>query len=331
MGHGAHPRYSIVRDDREEHLASFAEEVERGLSASPRSIPCRFLYDEAGSQLFEEICDLPEYYLTRAEREILEARADEIAGAFEGGPITLAEFGSGSSVKTRLLIEGLLRCHGRLRYLPVDISPSILEASALELLDDYDALEVRAIASEYQEGLRHVRADESRAKLVVWLGSSIGNLRREEAAAFLKRVRSALEPRDRLLVGVDLRKDAATLEAAYDDAAGVTARFSLNLLTRINRELGGDFRIPDFRHRARYDDAEGRVAIDLVSGRDQRVRIDALDAELDFSAGETVHVEDSWKYSEQEIDNLAEEAGLGTEVRWLDAGQRFSLNLLAPR
>ena len=331
MGPGAHPRYSIVRDDREEHLASFAEEVERGLSAPPRSIPCRFLYDEAGSKLFEEICDLPEYYLTRAEREILQDRADEIAQAFESGPITLAEFGSGSSVKTRLLIEGLLRGHGRLRYLPVDISPSILEASALELLDDYDALEVRAIASEYHEGLRHVHADESRAKLVVWLGSSLGNLPRDEAAGFLRRVRAALEPRDRLLVGVDLRKDAASLEAAYDDAAGVTGRFSLNLLARANRELDASFSLADFRHRACYDDEAGRVIIDLVSERAQRVRIGALDLELAFEAGEAIHIEDSWKYSETEIDALAEEADLRTESRWLDGQGRFSLNLFEPR
>jgi len=330
MGPGAHPRYSIFRSDHEQHLTSFAEEVERGLASSPRSIPCRFLYDEAGSQLFEEICDVPEYYLTRAEREILEARADEIAGGFTGGPITLAELGSGSSAKTRLLIEGLLRSHGRLRYLPVDISPSILEESALDLLDAYDALEVRAIVSEYQEGLRHVHADAAAAKLVVWLGSSIGNLTRTEATSFLQGVRRALEPRDRLLVGIDLRKDRTLLEAAYDDAAGVTARFSLNLLTRINRELGGGFDLEAFRHRAVYDENEGRVIIDLVSQRPQGVRVDGLDLELVFDVGEAIHIEDSWKYSEAEIDALAARARLAVERRWLDSAGRFSLNLLAP-
>lgn len=330
MGPGARQRYSIHRDDREQQLASFAEEVASGLTSPARSIPCRFLYDDVGSKLFEEICDVPEYYLTRAEREILEARAGEIAATFEGGPITLAEFGSGSSVKTRLLIEGLLHTHGRLRYLPVDISASILEESALELLDAYDALEVRGIASEYQDGLHHVHADEAAAKLVVWLGSSIGNLNREEARAFLAGVRSELESPDRLLVGVDLRKDRATLEAAYDDAAGVTARFSLNLLARINRELGGGFELSGFRHRAVYDEREGRVIIDLVSQRSQVVCIEEIELEIAFDAGETIHVEDSWKYSEQEIDALAATVGLRREQRWLDSAGSFSLNLLAP-
>ena len=330
MGFGAHPRYSIHVDDREQHLASFAEEVASGLTSSPRSIPCRFLYDDRGSKLFEEICDVPEYYLTRAEREILEARAGEIAAAFEAGPITLAEFGSGSSLKTRLLIEGLLRTHGRLRYLPVDISPSILEESSLELLDSYEALEVHAIATVYQDGLRHVHADEGKAKLVVWLGSSIGNLSREEAASFLQGVRRALDPGDRLLVGVDLRKDRATLEAAYDDAAGVTASFSLNLLARVNRELGGDFELSGFRHRAVYDESEGRVVIDLVSRRAQQVRIEEIGLEVAFADGEAIHIEDSWKYSESEIDALASRADLRTEKRWHDAARRFSLNLLAP-
>jgi L-histidine N-alpha-methyltransferase len=331
MGPAARQRYSIHRDDREQQLASFAEEVASGLTSPARSIPCRFLYDDVGSKLFEEICDVPEYYLTRAEREILEARAGEIAATFEGGPITLAEFGSGSSVKTRLLIEGLLHTHGRLRYLPVDISASILEESALELLDDYEALEVRAIASEYQDGLRHVHADQGKAKLVAWLGSSIGNLNREEATSFLQGVRRALEPRDRLLVGVDLRKDRETLEAAYDDAAGVTASFSLNLLARVNRELGGDFEVSAFRHRAVYDEDEGRVIIDLVSQRSQRVRIEEIGLDVSFAEGEPIHIEDSWKYSKSEIDALASRADLRTEKRWHDAAGRFSLNLLAPR
>jgi dimethylhistidine N-methyltransferase len=326
----AHPRYTIVRDDRKEHLASFADEVERGLGERPCSIPCRFLYDEVGSKLFEEICETPEYYLTRVEREILEERADEIAADFDG-PITLVELGSGSSVKTRLLIEGLLRAHGRLRYLPVDISPSILEESSLALLDAYEALEVHAIASEYRDGLRHVSGDEGRAKLVVWLGSSIGNLDREEASDFLAVVRGALDRQDRVLVGVDLRKDKEVLETAYDDSAGVTARFSLNLLSRINRELGGDFALPAFRHRAVYQEREGRVAIDLISQQAQRISIEGLDLDLEFEAGEAIHIEDAWKYAPAEIDALAASASFELDRRWLDAEGRFSINLLAPR
>jgi dimethylhistidine N-methyltransferase len=329
LKHVISPRFTLVAHDTDAHLASLAEEVEAGLTTARKSIPCRFLYDEEGSKLFEEICEVPEYYLTRAERSILEERADEVAEAFDA-PITLAELGSGNAAKTHLLIEAFLRAHGLLRYLPVDISAAVLEESAIELLDQYDALEVRAVASEYQEGLRHVRAETGRAKLVAWLGSSIGNLTRLEAASFLKSVRFALAPDDRMLVGIDLRKDARVHEAAYDDAAGVTARFSLNLLARINRELGADFDLGAFRHRAEYREDEGRVEIQIVSLREQHVAIDALDRVVHFSAGEGIHTENAFKYSLEEIEALAHAAGMKTAQRWLDGEQRFSLNLLAP-
>jgi dimethylhistidine N-methyltransferase len=330
MGIRASSRFQLIQTPGERRLASFAEEVSRGLDDRPRHIPCRFLYDEEGSRIFEEICELPEYYLTRAEHEILRAQAAAIAGVFDG-PITLAELGSGSSTKTRVLIEALLRAHGRLRYVPVDISQSMLEESALELLERYDGLEVRAIASEYREGLRHVRADDERKRLVVWLGSSIGNLGREEAGGFLAAVRRSLRDCDRLLVGIDLRKGRRELEAAYDDAAGVTARFSLNLLERANRELLADFDTRAFRHRAVYLEDEGRIVIDLVSLRPQRVGIAALRREVGLAAGEAIHVENSFKYSPAEIRALAHTAGLAVQEHWLDAAGRFSLNLLAPR
>jgi dimethylhistidine N-methyltransferase len=323
------PRLTLIHTESRAHLASFAEEVSNGLTAVPKTLPCRFLYDETGSQLFEEICDLPEYYLTRVEREILRERADQIAACFDG-PITLCELGSGSSSKTRLLIEALLQAHGRLRYVPVDISRSILEESASDLLDRYGALEVMAIASEYQEGLRQVGNHTERPKLVAWLGSSIGNLEREPAAEFLRGVRAVLTPADRMLVGIDLRKQAKVLEAAYDDAAGVTARFSLNLLDRMNRELDANFDKRSFHHQAVYKEAEGRVEIRVVSRERQRVLLDALDLEVDFEAGEGIYTEDAYKYSLAEIDGLAESAGFSVAQRWLDSEGRFSLNLLAP-
>ena len=322
-------RYVLIETNAERDLASFAREVETGLTSRPKTIPCRFLYDAAGSSLFEQICEVPEYYLTRAEREILAARSDEIAARFEE-PITLAELGSGSSSKTRLLIEAFLRRHRGLRYVPVDISRSALEESALDLLERYQALEVRAIASDYQAGLHHVRAERARPKLIAWLGSSIGNLGRAEAASFLRGVRHAMTERDRMLVGIDLRKDAGVLERAYDDAAGVTARFSLNLLDRINRELGGHFDRDGFRHQAVYLEEEGRVEIQLVSLRQQRVAIDDLDLEVEFAEGEGLYTENAFKYAPHEIDALARAAGLFTEHRWLDRAARFSLNLLAP-
>ncbi|MEE9609011.1 MAG: L-histidine N(alpha)-methyltransferase [Myxococcota bacterium] len=326
----AQSRYTLIESDDESDLSAFAEEVERGLTESPKHLPCRFFYDAEGSALFEAICGLPEYYLTRAENEILSARSGEIAGHFSG-PIALAELGSGSSTKTRSLIEAFLRRHGALRYVPVDVSRSMLESSALALLERYAGLEVRAIASEYAEGLRHVQAETDRPKLIAWLGSSIGNFERDEAARFLRRVRAAMAPRDRMLIGVDLRKAPDVLERAYDDAQGVTARFNLNLLERINRELSGHFDCSSFGHRAVYDQEMGRVSMFLVSERAQRVAIDDLGLEVDFGAGEAIHTESSYKYSAREIDELATRADLAVQHSWRDADQHFSLNLLAPR
>jgi dimethylhistidine N-methyltransferase len=324
----ASSRFTLIEGDAEGHFASLADAVSAGLSEPDKTLPCHFLYDEEGSLLFEEICELPEYYLTRTERSILAARADEIAHCFDG-PLTLAELGSGSSSKTRLLIEACLRAHGRLRYVPVDISAEILEASALALIDDYKGLEVQAIASEYREGLRHVRAETERTKLIAWLGSSIGNLTREDAASFLGSVRAAMTARDRLLVGIDLRKSTAELEAAYDDASGVTARFSLNLLHRLNRELEADFDVDAFRHSATYRDREGRVHIEIVSRKSQRVRIEALDMDVDFAADEPIHTESAYKYSFDEIEQLAAAAGLTVSRGWTDPEERFSLTLFA--
>jgi dimethylhistidine N-methyltransferase len=320
-------RYTLIDAVPEEE--SFADAVAEGLARRPRRIPCRFLYDERGSKLFEEICDLPEYYLTRAEREILLTRADRIAARFDR-PIVLAELGSGSSAKTRLVIDACLARHGRLRYVPIDISRSMLEATSIELLERYESLEIRAIASELRTGLQHVGRETSGPKLILWLGSSIGNLPRDEASSFLGRVRRAMTPDDALLIGIDLRKSSTLLERAYDDAAGVTARFTLNLLERMNRELGARFDASAFRHRAVYHEDEGRVAIEIVSLRRQRIPIGALEIDLELARGEAIHAEDSFKYSLAEIDALASAAGMRAEERWLDREARFSLNLFAP-
>jgi L-histidine N-alpha-methyltransferase len=322
-------RYLMIETPAERDAADFASAVAAGLTRAEKSLPCRFLYDARGSRLFEAICALPEYYLTRAEHAILAERAGEIAARFMQ-PTTLAELGSGSARKTRLLIEAFLPRHGALRYVPIDISRSALTASARGLLERYPGLEVHAIASEYQEGLRLLKALTPGPKLVAWLGSNVGNFDRREAAAFLQRVRAALGPADRVLLGVDLRKSRATLEAAYDDEQGVTARFTHNLLVRIDRELGGRFGNDSFAHRARWREDEGRIEIHLVSRRAQRIPIAALGLEIDFEAGEAIHIEDSFKYSPAEIDALLEAASLRCDARWLDAKSRYSLVLCAP-
>jgi dimethylhistidine N-methyltransferase len=305
----------------------FAEDVRRGLGARPKRLPCVHLYDAEGSRLFEAICELPEYYLTRAERSILVEHADDIVAKLEPES-ALVELGSGSSQKTRLLIEAFLRAQPRLRYVPIDVSREMLSESAHALAADYPRLEVHALAADYHAGLRALPLHRDEPKLVAFLGSSIGNLERDEAASFLREVAVHTGARDRVLLGVDLRKDRRTLERAYDDAAGVTARFDANVLARINRELGGHFALDRFHHRADYDAALGRVSMHLVAEGAQQVRIDALGMVVDFEDGETIHTEDSWKYAPEEIDALAASAGLATEARYFDAERRFSLSLL---
>ncbi len=321
-------RYALTEVDPHRNLDSFAAAVEAGLSARPKTLPCRFLYDEHGSALFEQICELPEYYLTRAEHQLLVDHGDQIAAAFSR-PVTLAELGSGSSTKTRVLIEALLRRQPRLRYVPVDISRSMLEETAEALLEDYGALEVHAIAGEYQEGLRHVRS-ETRPKVIAWLGSNVGNFERPNAARFLRGIRDVLSENDRVLIGIDLRKDRELLERAYDDRGGVTARFNLNLLARINRDLDGSFDLDRFAHRAEWREQEGRVKLGLESLEAQAITIKAIDRVVRFERGEHIHTEDSFKYSFAEIDDLADAAGLALEQRWLDATGAYSLNLFRP-
>ncbi len=325
----------VVTGARVDLHGAFADDVRAGLCRTPKSISCRYLYDAEGSRLFEAICALPEYYPTRTEAAILRTMAPAFAARFEDPP-ELIELGSGSSVKTRLLIEALLARHGHLLYRPIDISEDALVPSARELLRDFDGLKIHAIASEYVAGIRELESGlasggpSETPRLVLWLGSSIGNFGRTEAAAFLRSMGRSLRPRDRFLIGIDLRKERTVLEAAYDDAAGVTASFNKNLLVRINRELGGDFDVDRFRHVATYDKAEGAIKMLLVSEDDARVHVGELDLDVRFAAGEAMHTESSYKYSQSEIEALAGAPRFRLEEQWRDDDGRFSLNLMAP-
>jgi L-histidine N-alpha-methyltransferase len=326
----ARQRLTLIAGKTSNRLAAFSRDVHKGLTADPKYLPCCYFYDGEGSLLFEEICALPEYYLTRAEREILEARADELITRF-GVPPTLVELGSGSAAKTRLLIESCLSRHGTLRYVPIDICRVMLEESSLQLLEEYPCLEILAIAAEYRDGLRHLQTLGANPKLILWLGSNVGNFHRPEAVRFLQEVRATMADGDALLVGIDLRKERALLEPAYDDSHGITADFNLNLLTRINRELGGHFDLDAFRHRATYNEDLGRIEMDLVSKKDQHVPIDSLDLQVSLSAGEAIHTENSYKYSFAEIESLASASGFQITSQWLDDRRRFSVTLLARR
>lgn len=325
-------RFTVVRlrsDEDETH--SFAEDVRKGLGGRPKTLKPKYFYDDLGSHLFEAICHLEEYYVTVAEEEILRHRSDEIAGAF-GGPVRLIELGSGSSAKTRHLLAAVLRAQPTLHYLPVDISTAVLERSSRELVQSYDGLHVAAHAGDFGSALGHLatagvdRRGGERV-VVLFLGSTIGNLDPEPSRDLLRRVRRILEPRDGLLLGTDLKKSEDVLNAAYDDPLGVTAAFNLNLLVRINRELGGAFDVRRFRHRARYDAELGRVEMHLVSRTAQVVEIRDLDVKVHFEKDESIHTESSYKYDRDQLAAMARDSGFTLARSWLDAGERFSLNL----
>jgi L-histidine N-alpha-methyltransferase len=322
--------FTLIAGPRQDRRAVFARDVRAGLTATPKHLDCCYFYDRDGSRLFEEICQLPEYYVTRAERSILQERAEELVDRLPAG-VRVVELGSGSSSKTRHLLESLLRRQKKLHYVPIDICSIILQETSIALLHDFPELEITALATEYHEGLRHLKKLEPQSQLILWLGSNVGNFHRADAVAFLREVRTLMSVEDRLLMGVDLRKDRAIVEPAYDDARGVTAEFNLNLLARINRELEGDFDLDAFRHRAAYNDKVGRIEMYLVSTKQQRASIRALELAVDFTDGEMIHTENSYKYSLDEIEALASAAGYQIDQQWCDAERRFSVNLLRPQ
>ena len=287
-------------------------------------MPCRYFYDDEGSRLFEQICDLPEYYLTRTEDAILAAHADSMVSGWIADPV-MVELGSGSSSKTRRLIEASLRAYGRLHYVPIDVSRAILEESAQALVDQYPNLRVTGYAANYRDALAKIAARFDRPKLFVFLGSSLGNYETHAAIDLLRLIAQGMDPADRLLLGTDLDKNEAKLRAAYDDSAGVTARFNLNMLDRINRELGGDFNRNQFRHESRYNPERRRVEMHLVSLIDQAVTIPDASVSLRFTQGESIHTENSHKYTPELLKHLAERAGFVEEAAWTDAGDQFRI------
>lgn len=319
----------FLRRVRGRELPTFSEDVRRGLTSQPKVLYPKYLYDELGSRLFEAITALPEYYLTRAEAEILNTRAGEIAAAL-GGPVWVTELGSGDGQKTKLLIEALLARQGKLEYVPVDISESAVETSSRSLLFSYPDLRITAYIGDYHASLRRIREERKGPgrTLVLFLGSTIGNLDPEERLALVRDVRNLLNPGEGFLLGTDLKKPESVLLPAYDDALGVTAAFNLNLLARINRELGGNFDLAAFRHQARYNQQEGRVEMHLESRRDQRVAIRAAGLEVSLAAGETIHTESSYKFSLDQVAALAAETGFELRRTWMDSGGRFASNLL---
>jgi L-histidine Nalpha-methyltransferase len=309
---------------------SFAEDVRSGLLSYPKSLKPQYFYDDLGSALFEAICRLPEYYLTRAETEILSNYADKICRKLEEH-VTLIEFGSGKAEKTRFIIDSLLGSERDLLYLPIDVSFSALEESSRSLRNEYRELRIEPLAVDYYTGMEMIKSRSETRKFVLFLGSNIGNMYRDEAIEFLTRLRSILHRGDHLLIGMDLLKDKKILLPAYNDSLGVTAAFNKNLLVRINRELGGNFQLERFNHLARFNKEEGCVQMYLESTSDQVVRIEKLELDVEFLAGEMIHTENSYKYTIDQIEEFARLTGFYLKESFLDEEKRFSSNLLIAR
>jgi dimethylhistidine N-methyltransferase len=298
---------------------SFREDVIAGLSLPQKAIPPKYFYDARGSRLFEAICRLREYYPTRSEIALMRAHLPAVA-RFAGRGSTLIEYGSGESLKSRLLIRALRPA----TYVPVDISEEALRGAAKRLRREFPWLEIRAVHGDFSRPLKIPVTEARGRRLVYFPGSTIGNLTLDEAHAFLRMTRGQLGPKGAMLVGVDLKKDANLLHAAYNDAKGVTAEFNLNLLARINRELRGHFDLRRFRHYAFYNAPLGRIEMHLVSLVRQRVDIGAY--RFAFDAGESIHTENSYKYSIEDFQALAGSAGFLGAKAWRDPKGLFSLH-----
>lgn len=305
---------------------TLAEDARQGLTAPMKWLPCKYFYDPGGNALFGQISELPEYYLTRVETAILNSHAARIIERCPSD-LALVELGSGSSTKSRYLIEPCLARQQELTYYAVDISPAGLENGTRQLLHDYPRLRVVGVAAEFADGLGYLATHASGPRLVAFLGSTIGNFTEEGIAQFFTMLRHQLRPMDRLLLGVDLIKDPAVLEAAYDDAQGITAKFNLNILARLNRELSANFDLAAFRHQAVWNHERSRIEMNLVSVRNQRVRIADLNLDIDFRQGETIHTENCYKYSQSGMDSLLTRHGFQVLGHFSDPRDQFCLFL----
>jgi dimethylhistidine N-methyltransferase len=298
--------------------APLCAEILNGLSAPQKRLPPKLFYDERGSQLFDAICDLPEYYIPRTEQSIMQQNIGAICRAL-GPQVRLVELGSGSSVKTRLLLDHLERPH----YIPVDISHQHLQRTAAALRQAYPDLPVQPVTADFSTDFQLPETDGAARTVVYFPGSTLGNFEPRQARALLRRIRGMVGRGGGLLLGVDLRKDTAVLEAAYNDAAGVTAAFNLNMLQRLNREFDADFELSAFRHRAHYDGLRGRIEMHLIS--DSRQSFSIFGQRFLLRPGETLHTENSYKHSLTGLSRLAAATGFDIVAGWTDHLQYFAV------
>jgi L-histidine Nalpha-methyltransferase len=305
--------------------AAMARDVRLGLLAEFKELAPKYFYDERGSQLFEQITELDEYYPTRAERAILAERSAEIVAA-AGGPATLVELGSGSAAKTRHLLSAMRDAACLRTYVPVDISEEITHETAECLVDEYPGLEIHGLVCDFERHLERV-PERDGGRLVAFLGGTIGNLYPDARREFLARLAAMLGPGDRVLLGTDLVKEPARLEAAYDDALGVTAEFNKNVLAVLNRELGADFDLDAFEHVARYDAEEARMDIRLRSLAAQSVRLEGLDLEVSFADGEEMRTEISAKFTRERLEQIYADSSLELAGWFTDPAGDYALSL----
>ena len=306
---------------------TFVEELSSSLNQKQKSIHPKFFYDKKGSKLFEKICKLSEYYLTRTEISILTQLHDKLP-AYLNGEFRLVELGSGSSQKTRLLISILEKLYRQIEYFPIDIS-KILKESTTTLLNDYKNLHMTGVIDNYESGLEFVKNYDNKKNLIVFLGSSFGNFDYEPGLRFLETINSAMKDNDLFLIGLDLVKDRNVLERAYNDSQGITAQFNLNVLSRINSELDSNFSVDKFAHHTVYNENENRVEIYLRSLENQTVNISKAGIVLEIKQGELIHTENSYKYTIPKIKEMFSSTGFRIRDMWFDEKHHFCLTLLS--
>jgi L-histidine N-alpha-methyltransferase len=346
---------AITRHDRTKQqefesalVHEFASDLVAGLSSPRKYIASKYFYDEAGSRLFEQICLVPEYYLTRAEAAILKGHSSKIARSIiqqdlntDGNSdigISVIELGSGSSTKTRILLDQMRTVIDRIHYFPIDISHKMLQETTQQLKSAFPNISTLGIPMDYSSGIEEVSKiiNENpytipQKKLIIFLGSSMGNFEPEQVVSFLRMLRQRLSlESDYLLIGFDLQKDSKVITAAYNDSQGVTAKFNLNLLARINKELDGNFDLDRFAHKAFYNKRSHRIEMHLVSAIDQDVYIGAVDRSFNFKKNETIHTENSYKYNLHQIRQIAGQCGFIVSANFTDRRKRFALSLLRP-
>ena len=317
----------LIEVESTKQLESMITAVSRGLSQTQKSLPCWLFYDTVGSELFEKICQLPEYHITRTEKQILQAKAAEIIQGVSQD-ISLVEFGSGNSDKTRLLIDAILERQATLHYIPIDISSEFLLQSSIQLLTEYNRLSVTAMAAEYQAAMPILVEQSISPALILFLGSNISNFDSGEASIFLQQVGKHMSPSDRLLIGVDLVKETSIIEAAYNDSSKVTETFNKNLLVRLNREIDANFVVDQFDHWAPFIESESRIEMRLVSRIDQSVFIQETGESYNFNKDEYIHTENSYKYTITHINEISQAAGFEIEQQWQDEKRWFSVVML---